>query len=112
MAVLFALIPSAMERDACESYFSFGKPVRSSEASARSLERSAIPARRMPGDRWTCEMLFCCQYDDVLPLLAIPQKLINVQHTPKLASANKSDLNRLAAGFELGEFGREVCHGR
>jgi hypothetical protein len=59
-------------------------------------------------------MLFRCQYDDddVLPLLAIPWKLINVQHTPKLASTNQSDLDRLAAGFELSEFGREVCHGR
>jgi hypothetical protein len=68
----------------------------------------------MPGDLWTCEMLFRCQYDDddVLPLLAIPWKLINVQHTPKLASTNQSDLDRLAAGFALGEFGRKTCHGR
>jgi hypothetical protein len=60
MAVLFALIPSETETDACESYFPLGKPVRSSEARARSLERSAIPARRMPGDLWTCEMLWSC----------------------------------------------------
>jgi hypothetical protein len=36
---------------------------------------------------------------------------LNIQHTAKLASANETDLDRLAAGFTLGEFGRETCHG-
>jgi hypothetical protein len=102
MAVLFALMPSAMDSDACESYFSLGKPVRSSEAIARSMERSAIPARRLPGDLWTCEMLFCrqsCLHGHM------SSKIVNIQHAAKLASANKSDLDQLAAGFVLVEFG-------
>ena len=57
IAVLSDAMPSATEMEACESYFSLGKPVRSSAARARSLERSAMAARRMPGERWAWEML-------------------------------------------------------
>ena len=37
---------------------------------------------------------------------------IDIQHAPKLASANKSDLDRFAAGFALGEFGGQAGHDR
>jgi hypothetical protein len=35
---------------------------------------------------------------------------MNIQHTAELASANESDLNWLAAGFALGEFGGKAGH--
>jgi hypothetical protein len=87
--------------------------VRSSAARARSFERSAMAARRMPGERWAWEMLYfvvselfpSCESDSCW-------RTIDVQHAPKLASANESDLDRFAAGFALGEFGRETRHGR
>jgi hypothetical protein len=37
---------------------------------------------------------------------------MDLQHTPKLASTNQSDLDWPAAGLKLGEFGRETCDGR
>ena len=39
-------------------------------------------------------------------------RTIDIQHAPKLASANESDLDRFAAGFAFGEFGRETRHDR
>lgn len=35
----------------------------------------------------------------------------NIQHTTELASTDQANLNRLAAGFALGELGREARHG-
>ena len=58
-----------------------------------------MPARRMPGVRWTWETLV------FVSVCTVRCGAVDLQHRAELACAYETDLDRFAIGFELGEFG-------